>query len=431
MDVPDFETMALERLEAVLTEAAGHLAAAECRFLLALAAYDRRDGWREWGCRTCADWLSWRCGIDLRTAQEKLRVAHALALFPRIAEEFAQGRLSYSKVRALTRMAGPDTVDDLVEMALRATAAHSESIARGYRRVERSVERCEPAADPKPRRGVHFVDDDGETVMIARLTEEEIELVRTALDAARKGVSRADALVMMAESFRTHGHGCRDGSDRATLVVNVDEGVLTGDDDTNWPRIDGGSAIIPETVRRLACDASFVWLLRGKDGEPINVSAKHGPIPRALRRLVRARDRGRCRFPSCDEHRYTDVHHLVHRVRGGPNTAANLVTLCWFHHRLVHEGGWSIARTERGDYEATNPAGVTIGAEVEPAPAHGSAESANRGHGVPIDASTAVPQWGGETLDLGWAVTSLWYANHPGELARFAEQARDISERAA
>ena len=172
MDVPDFDAMPLERLEAVLTEAAGHLAAAECHFLLAMAAYDRREGWPEWGCRSCSYWLSCAGGMGLRAAQEKLRVAHALALFPRITEEFAKGRLSYSKERALTRMAGPDTVDDLVEMAMRATAAHIEAIARGYRRAERSAERSEASGKPECRRGITFVDDDGTTIIIARLTED-------------------------------------------------------------------------------------------------------------------------------------------------------------------------------------------------------------------------------------------------------------------
>jgi hypothetical protein len=138
MDV-SLDEVPLERLEAELTELAGHLAAGECRWLMPLAAYDRREGWREWGCRSCAYWLSWRCGVDLRTAQEKLRVAHALEIFPKIRAAFAGGRVSYSKARALTRMAGPDTEADLVEMAMHATAAHMVSIARGYRRVERSA----------------------------------------------------------------------------------------------------------------------------------------------------------------------------------------------------------------------------------------------------------------------------------------------------
>jgi hypothetical protein len=283
MDVAEnsFDELPLERLEAELTGLAGHLAAGECRFLLLLAAYDRRDGWREWRCRSCAHWLSWRCGIDLRTAQEKLQVAHALELFPIVRAAFAAGRISYSKARALTRIAGPDTEAELVEMALRATAAHMESIARGYARVERSAERTDPAnvdevTDPAHRRRVDVRDHDDPalTTLVASLTHEEMDLVNRALDAAGEGRSRADAVVLMAESY-----------------------LATGPSD---PRTTGGAAVAPETARRLCCDASFVWLLLGGQGEPVNISSRHA-MPRAIRRLVRVRDGGRCRFPGCAE----------------------------------------------------------------------------------------------------------------------------------
>jgi hypothetical protein len=424
--------MSTARLEAEITELAGHLAAGECRWVSFLAEYDRREGWREWGCRTCAFWLSWKCGLDIRSAQEKLRVAHALTLFPRIRAEFAAGRLTYSKVRALTRMATPESEEALVDIGLCGTAAHIEALARGYRRVERHEDRRDAVTDPARGRGVQFVDDDGATVMIVRLTEEETEQVRRALDHAGDGVSTADALVLMAESYLANGDACRTGSDRALLVVNTDEKVLTGDNPELWPTIEGGPAILPETVRRLACDASFVWLLRGENGEPVNISAKFAGIPRALRRLVRARDQGRCRFPGCDEARYTDIHHLVHRARSGPNTATNLVTLCWFHHRLVHEGGWTLTRTTNGELVATNPDGAQLTADV-PVPV-GSAEvvrAENCERGITIDATTTIPQWHGDHFDLGHAVTGLWYKNHPEALARFAEQARGVAERAA
>ena len=92
--------MPLERLEAEITQLSGNLAAAECRWLLLIGEYDRRAGYREWGCRTCAHWLSWHCGLDLRAAQERLRVARSLESLPQVTAEFATGKLSYSKVRA-------------------------------------------------------------------------------------------------------------------------------------------------------------------------------------------------------------------------------------------------------------------------------------------------------------------------------------------
>jgi hypothetical protein len=260
MDASALDAMPLERIEAAITELAGHLSAGECRWLLFVAEYDRREGWKEWGCRTCAAWLSWKCGLDTRSAQEKLRVGRALAAFPLIRTEFAAGRLSYSKVRALTRVATAESEADLVGMALRATAAHVEAIARGYRTVMRSAERIEPEHDPASWRRVQFIDDDdrGSEVLVAHLTEEENELVRTAFAAAGEGCSFADALVMMAESFVANDQACRPGRDRTMVTVNVDERVLLGDDDDGEAKIEGGHSIAPETARRLGCDASFV-----------------------------------------------------------------------------------------------------------------------------------------------------------------------------
>jgi len=417
------DNVPLERIEAELTELAGHLAAAECRWLQLVAAYDRREGWKSWGCRSCAQWLSWRCGLGRRAAYEKLRVAHALDEFPLVREAFAAGRLSYSKARALTRVASERTEAELVQVAEHATAAHLESIAGGYVGVERRVAARDGTVDPAKRRRVSFDvrDDDPDFAsMTVTATHEELDLVARAIGAAGDGRSMVDGVVLMAESFLAHGHESRSGSDRTMMLVHTDEATLVGDDEhlSLDPNIDGGARLLPETVRRLACDASFAWLLRGKDGEPVNVSSRHGSIPRALRRMVRVRDEGRCRFPGCDETRYTEVHHLVHRCAGGPNTAANLLTLCWFHHRLVHEGGWSLAFTAEG-YVATAPAGrciaVASGTKAVQSGAAGVAVL-NRAAGVVIEPSTIVPQWGGESLDLGWAVTNLWYTNHPDRL---------------
>ena len=159
---------------------AGHLAAAECRWLLFVAEFDRREGWMAWGCRGCTQWLSWRCGIDARTARDKLRVAHGLALFPRVREAFSTGRLSYTKARALIRVASPDTEEELVGMALHATGAHVESISRGYLRVARAEDRAN-GIDPARGGRVDFVGDDEDPnlgLVIARLTVEEQALVR-------------------------------------------------------------------------------------------------------------------------------------------------------------------------------------------------------------------------------------------------------------
>ena len=133
------QAMSLERLEAEITELAGQLAAGECRWLELVAEYDRRAGHETWGCRTIAHWLSWHCGLDMRSAREKVRVAHALTDLPRVREEFASGRLSYSKVRAITRVATAATEEQLIMLAEHSTAAHVERIVRTYRGMRSSA----------------------------------------------------------------------------------------------------------------------------------------------------------------------------------------------------------------------------------------------------------------------------------------------------
>ncbi|MGZ6968860.1 MAG: DUF222 domain-containing protein, partial [Acidimicrobiia bacterium] len=111
----------MEWLEAEICTLAGHIAAATCRFLLLIGEFDDRGGWRTWECLSAAHWLSWKCGMSTRTAREHVRVAHALQELPVMTEAFAAGQLSYSKVRAMTRVATPKTERDLVEVAKHGT----------------------------------------------------------------------------------------------------------------------------------------------------------------------------------------------------------------------------------------------------------------------------------------------------------------------
>ena len=118
--LPQLEASSLvdsERLEAEITSLAGHLAAAMCRWLLLIAEYDRRQAWGSWGTRSAAHWLSWQCGLTMRTAHEHVRVAHALEQLPLIREAFAAGQMSYSKVRAMTRVADPSNEAALLNIA--------------------------------------------------------------------------------------------------------------------------------------------------------------------------------------------------------------------------------------------------------------------------------------------------------------------------
>jgi len=153
--------------------------------------------------------------------------------------------------------------------------------------------------------------------------------------------NRADALVAVAESMLDHGPATRDGGDRYQAVVVVDAEVLVDDTDGTC-EVEDGPSIDPETARRIACDAHILAILRGRGGEALDVGRSTRSIPRAIRRALRHRDGG-CRFPGCTQTRYVDGHHVVHWAHGGPTALDNLVLLCRFHHRAVHEGGFGPA----------------------------------------------------------------------------------------
>jgi hypothetical protein len=127
-----------ERLEAEICELSGHIAAATARLVLMIAEYDRRQGWAEWGCRSAAHWLSWKCGVGVHTAREKLRVGHALAALPVTQTAFERGELSYSQVRSITRVAGAHNEAAFVDIARYSTAQQLDRLVAATVKARRS-----------------------------------------------------------------------------------------------------------------------------------------------------------------------------------------------------------------------------------------------------------------------------------------------------
>src|SRR5512146_368315 len=137
-DTEDPMLMPMAHLEARICELAGHIAAATCQYLLLVADFDAREGWKAWEMPSCAAWLSWKCQLAPGTAKDHVRVARALKELPAIRGEFAAGRFSYSKVRALARIAAPDTEQALVGMAESMTAGQVERFAAAHRKCTAS-----------------------------------------------------------------------------------------------------------------------------------------------------------------------------------------------------------------------------------------------------------------------------------------------------
>src|SRR3989449_3156849 len=174
----------LDRLGDEIAELSAHLDAATARLLELSREFDARAGWNT-GFRSCAEWLSWRVGLDRGAARERVRVARALATLPRLAQALARGELSYSKVRALTRVATPETEERLLAVGRAGTAEHVERIVRGWRRVDRIAEARETTKRHRSR-GLHvYQDEDGMVVIHGRLEPEAGAVLMKALEAGR------------------------------------------------------------------------------------------------------------------------------------------------------------------------------------------------------------------------------------------------------
>ena len=210
--LPTAEQQRCEVLSDEITTLAGHLNAANYRFLKLLDEFDRHDGWAGDGIRSPAHWLNFKCGLGELVAREKVRVARALRSLPSIDAAFERGEISYSKVRAMTRAATPENEAQLLNIARHGTAAHMERLVRAYRRCRKHVEsaRGEAAAGGltpgelairREERFYCFADDDETMVFGGRVAVEQGRLLLKALDAmvaeidaeAAAGKTEADA----------------------------------------------------------------------------------------------------------------------------------------------------------------------------------------------------------------------------------------------
>jgi hypothetical protein len=178
---------ALDRLGDEIAELSAHLDAASARLLALIREFDARGGWNG-GFRSCAAWLSWRVGLDLGAARERVRVARALGSLPLLADALARGELSYAKVRALSRVATPETEARLLAFGRVGTAAHVERLVRGWRRVDRLAEARETARRHASRALQVYQDEDGMVLLRGRLDPEVGALLVQALAAAREAL---------------------------------------------------------------------------------------------------------------------------------------------------------------------------------------------------------------------------------------------------
>ena len=356
------DSRSVDELDAAIGRLVRQMNADSYRMLVLVREFDDRFGWKKWSFKTCAEWLAWRAGISLSAAREKVRTAHALRALPAISAAFEQGRLSYTKVRALTRVAHEHDEDLLLSYALTATAPRVEERCQQIRNV--APESAHHAQRAWENRSLTMWRDEarGTLRLTLEVPIEDGELIARALDCAVAGgevtvdvdpdavaeskgtawrAQQADALVAVAKSYLDGGHGGEGGStaDHHQVVVHADATALRGG---------VGCADLPiDTVKRLLCDCSLVTVVEDDKGNPLDVGRKQRTVSTPLRRALYARDRG-CTFPGCHRKRYLDGHHLKHWINGGETNPDNMTLLCTSHHRMLHEGGFRIV-TEADD----------------------------------------------------------------------------------
>ena len=410
-----------------IAELSARIQAATYELLVLIREFDERCGWNN-GFLSCAHWLNWRTGLALGAAREKVRVARALADLPLLSAAMQRGQLSYSKIRALTRVATPASERSLLDFARCGTASHVERLVRAWRRVDRAAEAVEDRRRHESRHLRTWIDDDGMVVLRGRLTPEVGAVVERAIEAATErlrteaagvdlatgevtaGQRRADALGVIAESALAADLACGNSGDRYQVVVHVDTQVLADDATAGQSALEDGPYVPAGTSRRLACDAATVHMRHGPEGAVLDVGRKTRTIPPAIRRALTARDH-RCRFPGCDA-RHCDAHHVHHWSDGGATRLDNLVLLCRRHHRTLHEEGFSVTLSHDGDARFFWPDGHPLPAaptapqwtDAPLAPTSTHVATA----GIQIDAHSSTPHWHGERLDMAWAIDVLW-----------------------
>ncbi|HET6714385.1 MAG TPA: DUF222 domain-containing protein [Actinomycetota bacterium] len=328
-----------------------HIAAAQVALFGVIAEVDRRGAWRDSGARDLAHWLSIRYGMSWWKADRVIKSATTLHDLPQIAAAFEAGMLGIDKVIELSRFATPQTEGELVEWAgdvtcatirrradLEVRAAHDETAE-----FERDRSLRYWYQDGGRRFGLEARMPSAQGAVVAKALQrvvDQIPIMPDEHDGAYIEARRADALLALC----SQRIGADADADRATLVVHASLEALAGRRNVETEH---GAVMPPETLQRLACDARVQVVAESDAGDPVAFGRTRREPSASMMRQLRHRDRG-CRFPGCGSTAFVNAHHIVWWSRGGATDLDNLLLVCGFHHRLVHEHGWSVARAPDG-----------------------------------------------------------------------------------
>lgn len=409
----------IEEIDAAIGKMSRTINAASYELMLLIREFDERAGWLKWGYDSALPWLKWRCDLSTNAARDKLRMAHALKELPQLSQAFSTGELSYTKVRALTRIATLANEGELIGMAMRMSARHVEEHCKQRHNASKASTATAVKAQQNRNFRVWHDQARGTVNFSIELPAEDGELMEQAVEKAAVKLSaetgsaassseetiswatqQADALVLVCRSFlddvklrgdkRAAKQGenqreknsasfseatpeqpaCQshnapdvrdtpDTPDTTSSTADHYQVVVHVDEAALAGNETGASQLPIESVRRLCCDGSVVPMVDNEKGEPLNVGRKVRIVTTAIRRALWARDKG-CGFPGCSHTRFVDAHHIKHWADGGETSVENMVLLCSSHHKLVHEGGYIVQRDHSGELFFRRPDGKAV-----------------------------------------------------------------------
>jgi len=360
----------LERADAI-QQLGALLCSVQAELLDVITAADAEGDWVQDGATAMAPWLVGMLHVSSETARTWVKVGALLDLLPALREVFSEGLLSWDQVKPAVTFVTPDTDADEAQRLQGLSAAQVEDLARQHRVVnrrraksagERRFFRSKVDHEAGGRRFSGFLPETEAARLDAVLDRKAEQMGKDEATGLFEPMDarRADALVDLADQ----GAAAQADPDSCLVVVHaaaevIDETVAGNGqiEDLQVPR---------ELVLRMLCDCKVEFHLDTPDGLTIGIGRADRTIPRWLRRRILRRDGGCCRFPGC-ERRVRQIHHLQWWRNQGPTDANNLVGLCWYHHRLVHEGGWEIrGNPEAGDLVFTSPLGRRLRSRPNP-----------------------------------------------------------------
>ncbi len=397
-----------------------------------IGEFDERRAWAVPGVLSCAHWLSWRLGMGQNAAGERVRVARALRELPATFAAFAEGRLSFTQVRAISRVATADDEVSYIGMARHATGGQLERLVSGVARARKLAKQRKAAATSEPEaeriRVFTRYDADGDLCITIKAGAADGAVLLAAVEAARNDLdtagepdepggpdlsaersegsdvpersTRGDGLLSLCRAYlesRAVAHPGRARRDRSQLTVQIDP--LSG-----WARLPDGEFLPPGSLVT-ALPAGLVLRPVGDADLTVHDQGRASRHPsQALRDLLGIVDGERCRFPSCTRRRKLHAHHVITWIKGGRTDLANMVLLCSrHHHAVVHAAGFHLSLNP-----VTRALTVTT-AEGEPVPHRHQWPWQPAEHLDPdatIHAATLPPD-GVDKLDLHYAVGVL------------------------